>query len=891
MCTRLPCRLGIAAVGFGTILCGVVTATADSAQERSTPSKPIACTVQADSVLGDRYRPAKLFDGNREAPTSRWASARTPAPHWVVIELEAPVVMDRVVAHGHDDRKGVALADAAIQVRHGDAWKTAASVKDNEKAAVEFTFEATRASAIRLWITRPCRADQTARLFEIVLYRGEEQIPLKVRDLTAGASEAGAPVARVDDARLLSTVVPLAPDLFRAKRHGQRNQRLLQQYYDSMLAWSRFLGERFQPVPGHPGWGYYGAGDHRENTVRPICYAALANAFLAEIEPPGGGPDRAGRDRMRGEAIATIGYLTHAHQANGGACLDGHPWGNQWQSAMWARALGMAGWLLWERLDRPARLAVARVVEYEADRFIYKQPKSRLKDDTGAEENAWNAGLIALARCMMPEHPRANEWDQAAKRYMYNTFSVAADASDESIGDDGRPVREWVTTVNAHPDFTVENHGLVHVGYLKTSHAMLLEAASPYVMTGRPVPRACLHHMDGVFDVLLKCVAWEGAPIHFGGNDWKLVHTQCSDVINFALTNVLLSDARAAYAEQVALDWLCRIQQRLGGRYTVRKDLEHNGLCASRLVVCYLIHAQAGEGVRPVSEGEFDASITGVTHLEHGQAILHRTPGKFASFAWGSKRMALAMPRGGNWVVWPHFASYLGLVNGKDGSRRNAALVDLDYQLQPNRFTATGTLKRLEGQVEQDFSLASLESDVVVYIERLRVKDGFRMTSRETGIVGHEYPLDSNTRTLFGRFGRKEVVGLSDREAVHELETDWLNIGGHVGYVVRRSGGHRNLMRYHDQTEGTGRVPKLQEWLSLVGEADPASHAGGDDWACVVTFLNQSPEATAEWAERVRFEVDGDVATCRLGEDTVQADFAQMETRSFRSKRQSTGGS
>ena len=58
----------------------------------------------------------------------------------------------------------------------------------------------------------------------------------------------------------------------------------------------------------------------------------------------------------------------------------------------------------------------------------------------------------------------------------------------QMFADDGRPVREWVTTVNAHPDFTLENHGLVHVGYLKNSHAMLLEGTVPYVLTGRDAP-------------------------------------------------------------------------------------------------------------------------------------------------------------------------------------------------------------------------------------------------------------------------------------------------------------------------------------------------------------------------------------------------------------------
>jgi len=610
---------------------------------------------------------------------------------------------------------------------------------------------------------------------------------------------------RVDDKQLVASVAPLDLKAFDAASQDVRTRESLQTYYDSVLDWARVLGEEYEPVPGRPGQGYYGDGGHREDSFRPICYAAMANAFLAEITPPDAGASRAERDRMRREAIAALGYLVHSHQANGGTCLDGKPWGNQWQSAMWARSLGMAAWLLWDDLDDSLRLAAARVIEFEADRFLCQKPKSSLKNDTGAEENAWNAGLITLARCMMPRHPRAEAWDKAAKAYLYNTFSTASDAEDNSIGDDGRRVRDWVTTVNAHPDFTVENHGLVHVGYLKNSHAMLLEGTVPYVLTGRDVPKACSHHAGDVLDVLLSCIGWEGSPVYFGGNDWKLMNTQCIDVITFELSGVFFRDSRAARAAGMALDWLRRIQRSHKGYFSVRQDLEHNGLAASRLISCYLMMARLGRGVEPMDEHEFVQSVAGVRHLEHGRAILHRTPTKFASFAWGSKRLALALPREGNWVVWPHYASYLGLIDGQDGSLRSKArLVNFEHDVRTNGFRVTGTLERLGGQVTQDFAVISPEGDMVVYIERLRAKDGFRPKSRETGVIGHEYPLGVNTRTLHGRFGAKDVVGVGNKKQVHLLETDWLNVGGEIGYVVRRGPPQRRPLSRRHEGRGPG---------------------------------------------------------------------------------------
>jgi len=350
-------------------------------------------------------------------------------------------------------------------------------------------------------------------------------------------------------------------------------------------------------------------------------------------------------------------------------------------------------------------------------------------------------------------------------------------------------------------------------------------------------------------------------------------------VINFALAAILLRDARAARVAEVSFDWLRRIQKEHGGCYTVRKDPEHNGFVAQRLIFCYLVFARRGLGVEPVSRQELDRSIAGVHYLERGEAILHRTPTKFVSMAWGSNRMALALPRDGTWVAWPHFASYLGLVDGRDASRRSkATVVKINPQIEPNRFAVTGTLRRLGGKVTQDFAFVSLEKDVVVYIERLRAQDGFQPKARETGVIGHEYPLGENTRTLFGRFGRKEVVAQGGSRAVYPLKSDWLNVGGKLGYVVRRSAGRANLMRYHDETTGVGRVPKLQEWFSLVGDAKVPSLSGDGDWACVVTFLNQSPEQTARWAERVRFTTDGDTARCRIGDDVIDVDFAQRKT-------------
>jgi hypothetical protein len=340
---------------------------------------------------------------------------------------------------------------------------------------------------------------------------------------------------------------------------------------------------------------------------------------------------------------------------------------------------------------------------------------------------------------MLPRHPRATAWDQAAKRYLYNVLSVPTDAEDRTPGDDGIPVCQWVTTVNAHPDFTVENHGLVHVGYLKTSLAQLMENAIHYVIAGNEVPGACMHHVSDGVELLHRSSAWDGAPVFFGGNDWKIFHSQPTDLVIYALLCTTEGDRRAAWVEQTGLPWVGRMQKAEDGYFNVRRDLEYGGLCATRLLACYLAHAVVGPGAQPLSDDQFHRAASGVRLLPAGKAIVHRTPTKFASLAWRRKRLALSLPTGGNWVVWPHFASHLGLLEGEAPSESRARLVRIRQELMPEGFWGVGQLSRLKGRVRHDFAFVSPPSDVTFYFERIRAAPDFRYTERETGIVGHEY--------------------------------------------------------------------------------------------------------------------------------------------------------
>lgn len=707
-----------------------------------------------------------------------------------------------------------------------------------------------------------------------VRYRCREAVLGFVFCLIVAATARSGETSTVARSHSLTAVVrPISQEVLAPRPSARVSIELIGKYYDSIYQWGRIVAGQVSPVPEHRGQYYLGLPQHTEDDVRPTAYAAMVLGFLAKYQPPQSGAERSDVEKWRQSAIGLLRYLTAAHVSGGGACRNGKPWGNQWQSAMWARAAGMAGWFLWDDLGHDLQTAVARLVESEADRFLRQAPKSRLLNDTGAEENAWNALVTSLACNMMPAHPRAKDWEESSLRYLYNTFSVPADASDTTPGDWGKPIKEWVTTVNAHDDFTVENHGLVHMGYLKNTASELQENALPWLIAGRTLPAACGHHCREVFELFIDCMAWDGGPVYFAGTDWKLYHEHCSEIVLYTMLSLLTADRRAAFLEGTALKWLTGQQQAEKGYYNVRRDLEYGGLCATRLIVCCLAHGLIGSPPEPITAADFDRLATGTRHLAAGKTVVHRTPSKFASFTWAQKRMGLALPRDGTWVIWPHFASYLGIFDGRDSSQRNARLEDIHVDVQPESFQISGVLLRCNGKLVQDFCYASPPGDYTVYIERLQAKKDFRPESRETGVIGLEYPLGSNHRVLFGPWGTLKTTGYGGQAKIHTLHGDWLNIDNQVGYVVLRTDGRRNVIRYHDQSEGSGRVPQLQEWLSLVGETDPEPPVD-PTWDCLVTFLNQTAKETERWATRVQFSVQDRQARCTIGEETMAVDFS-----------------
>ena len=230
------------------------------------------------------------------------------------------------------------------------------------------------------------------------------------------------------------------------------NQTVTMTLREMLVDYRRYAETQWHTDNAHPGQGYWGTGraDGGNEGARAIGTTALVYALLARD----GDKTFATRDRV-GPALR---HSADCHVTGAENGTDGRKWGNSWQSAMYAGNLGVAAWLAKDSLDPATLAAVKRVVGYEADRFIGQPPPSMLPGDTKAEENSWDLTAPAAAILLMPDDPHAAEWQTAVLRYGYNTISVEADKTSRAPAS-GKTVGDWVTTTQAFPDFTLENHG------------------------------------------------------------------------------------------------------------------------------------------------------------------------------------------------------------------------------------------------------------------------------------------------------------------------------------------------------------------------------------------------------------------------------------------------
>lgn len=647
-------------------------------------------------------------------------------------------------------------------------------------------------------------------------------------------------------ARLATQVKPIDPAALRER---------IEDLADDERTMIRLYLEAARREVLKPEDGCFPVRGHAEH-CRNLAERAKGAAVLSSLE--GYWPE-AFRRQVREKTRDLIREVAMTHRAT-------PSFNYEWQAAFWASEAAIAAWFLWDELDADLRDAVAEMVVFQADRFIDKAPKMGFQGNTEAETVSWDSSILTLAVNMMPQHPHQARWDQAAKRYLYNTFAVPQDARNSQAGDDDRQVRDWIVGANLYPDFTLENHGQFHIDYVLACYRFHIQGAAMYGLTGRPLPQALRHHARDVYEkILLPCTDGEGFFVYVSDNDWKRYHPWAESCSIHAYIAMLEQHPLAAALERRALG-------NAFGHWRVMPEgfaFDNPYVCGkawtSRVADAVLLHLTRPKGLpTPLPDSEVDLRLAGTARVETADLLSHYSKaGSLTSWCKGKgdSHIRFVAPRNDAWMLLPIAGNY----EPHAAAKPLLGKCQSQWKRGPDWFWI---VRRDQAGCAEAF--VSLPDSTAIYVHHIP-KSALPASSEIVNPIAVEKPF---AKTRFHFESGQAVYTPSRSEWQHdrgsgEIAGNWVNLQDQIGWVV--------------QSLNAAAVPSIRlpdpgkrGQLSLVSRT-----AGNDHVQFIFAFPNQEHVATQAMVREVRCSRDSDgeaLFTCRTPEFSLILNMAESET-------------
>ncbi len=575
----------------------------------------------------------------------------------------------------------------------------------------------------------------------------------------------------------------------------------------------------------HPGTddgdlGCYGPGYIHWGVQSNWNYAAA----LATLAQQSGVADCA---HWEGRALAALRFALRTHITGDRRGNDGRSWGHSWISMLGIER-GMHGVAVLDPLltDDDCS-ALRRVLISEANWLLQDAQRG---DHTGVfaglwntegnnvpESNIWWGALLWRAAQRYPDAPEAEAWQARAHAYFINGISVPQDAYDETpIA--GKTVAQWHAGANFFPNFALDHHGYLNVGYMAIcmSNAALLHFDMQ--RAGLPTPDSLLHHQADLWKVLRRMVFGNGRLARIGG-DSRVRYAYCQEYLLPALLFAadVLGDGHALTLAEQQLKGIAEeldassddtfYGARMGHmcdanpHYFTR--LESDRACALSMLINYLPLVT----VPAAPERSFEAEVAGSwTEIEHG-AALHRASARLASFAWRARGLtqALCLPpsdvRAISSAEWDRnlapVVRFLG--DADDDSGRHRRLLRTSLQTFPGGFATGGAV--MEGVDVRIDEGAHCTDQAVTHLAFAALPDGRTCVGLQWVVaaedrVGYLVSLkglhlnvandlfNAFCRTIYTADTTRTLLSPPSQAEVIVLESRWLNVDGVLGLAL-----------------------------------------------------------------------------------------------------------
>jgi len=585
--------------------------------------------------------------------------------------------------------------------------------------------------------------------------------------------------------------------------------------------WAKAVEPYWTELDPASGLGCYGPGYIHWGIQSNWNYSATMAALATQP-----GVERA--DHWRERALNSLRFALVTHLSGERTGLNGEQWGHSWISMLGIER-GMHGVAqLDPYLTDNDRCALRRVLTSEADWLLHHGHRGGERDviaglwnssrHNAPESNIWAGALLWRTAQMYPDHPAAQAWSERAHDYLINGISVHADSQEGQIVA-GRPVHERHVGANFFPNYALDHHGYLNVGYMVicVSNAAMLHFDMKRAGLARP--ESLDWHQGDLWRKLRRFIYDDGRLARFGG-DSRVRYAYCQEYLLPSL--LYLADRwRDPYALELAARQVAWIEREHaasddGTFYAARMGhmrdanphyytrLESDRACVLAMLLSYAPLVEAPEPqsapLEPTLEGAW-------IEPEHG-AVLHRSPTRLASFSWRAYGLTQAMcqpPDASDLGEWSLNLCPVVRFLGDDGSRPGAhrRLEQAHVESFDGGFVAWGSVTegvevridegaRCTDQARTCLAFAALPDGRTClglqYVVAAPDRVGYTAMLKSIHLNVPNDLFNSHRRQLYTAQGEQILASPPKQAEVLDLGTPWVNVDGRLGLIALYGG-------------------------------------------------------------------------------------------------------
>ena len=570
-----------------------------------------------------------------------------------------------------------------------------------------------------------------------------------------------------------------------------------------------------------------------ERGVRPNADLSMICAFLAKYgKDKVTLPENVTWDDIETIAMKSLVFAYSTHKANKlKVCSGNNYWGSTstsdavWESSLWAMSVAYSAFFQWDKLSDTQKNYIYKLLKAECNYELNRTIPTGYAGDTKAEENGWEADVLAVTLGLFPNDALAPRWFQRLREFAINSYSQKDDAKDYTIIDpdyDQKTVKDLYKGQNLYDDYTLQNHNYFHTSYQNVVIQELGEAALALKLFQQELygeekwkTNALMHNNDKVMQEVLYWLALSDGELAMpNGNDWSLF--LYDQITSYSTNACFLRDPHALMLENMAYKMIKHRQTTTtDGSWLLRADVgaRRMGVEAHRVMMTWLMHKILSTAdLTPTLWDDFNRTYSAAKILSSQNIVRAASKDRFTCFSWSAGLQSYTgyiAPNTSNLklqtsnLIVPFRANNTGNFLGwyeVQGKATNATPVIAGiYDLRGNSYVMNGELNTNDGTLNNRFAIYSTPGNAVVYIDYVRANAPCTITAEKGGLMAISVDeMTQTTRTFYHTYPESEMQ--LDGSKLTVMKTPLINIDNALSVLTLGPGEEYRKMAFGERS-------------------------------------------------------------------------------------------